>query len=66
MFAKDAIVGAEGGGEVLVDVEFADDRAGYLRLVTESIIPAAGPAGARFCDVFCEAGAFDGAAVLVP
>jgi imidazolonepropionase len=43
----------------LVPPEFEHDRAGYLRLVIDSIIPAAGPAGARWCDVFCETGAFD-------
>ena len=38
--------------------EFETDRAGYLRLITETIIPKA--RSAKWCDVFCEAGAFDG------
>jgi imidazolonepropionase len=47
-------------GAHLVPPEFAADRSGYLRLVTDTMIPAAAGAGtARWCDVFCEAGAFD-------
>ncbi len=42
----------------LVPAEFAADRDGYLRLLTETMIPAAA-ATARWCDAFCEAGAFD-------
>jgi imidazolonepropionase len=45
-------------GAHLVPPEFADERTGYLRLLTETMVPAA--AGwARWCDVFCERGAFD-------
>jgi imidazolonepropionase len=47
-------------GAHLVPPEFAADRSGYLRLLTDTMIPAAATAGsARWCDVFCEAGAFD-------
>jgi imidazolonepropionase len=47
-------------GAHLVPPEFAADRSAYLRLLTETMIPAAARAGtARWCDVFCEAGAFD-------
>ncbi len=45
-------------GAHLVPPEFAGDRDGYLRLLTGTMIPAAAPV-ARWCDVFCEAGAFD-------
>lgn len=45
-------------GAHLVPAEFAGDRDGYLRLLTETMIPAAA-ATARWCDAFCEAGAFD-------
>jgi imidazolonepropionase len=45
-------------GAHLVPAEFAADREGYLRLLTETMIPAAA-AKARWCDAFCEAGAFD-------
>ncbi|MGH9114870.1 MAG: amidohydrolase family protein, partial [Acidimicrobiales bacterium] len=34
------------------------DRDGYLRLLVDVMVPAAGGV-ARWCDVFCEAGAFD-------
>lgn len=35
------------------------DRADYVRLVTDEMLPAVAEAGlARFCDVFCEEGAF--------
>ena len=45
-------------GAHLVPAEFEHDRAGYLDLVTDTMLPAA--AGmARWCDVFCETGAFD-------
>ncbi len=42
-----------------VPQEFAEDRAGYLRLVVEEILPAV-VAGklARYCDVFCDDHAF--------
>ncbi len=45
-------------GAHLVPAEFAADRGGYLRLLIETMIPAAA-ATARWCDAFCEAGAFD-------
>lgn len=39
--------------------EYAEDRAGYLELVTREMIPRAAAAGlARFCDAYCEDGAF--------
>ena len=39
--------------------EFEHDRAGYVRLVAEQMIPAAARAGlADACDVYCDAGAF--------
>jgi imidazolonepropionase len=40
-------------GAHIVPPEFADDRAGYVRLLTDTIIPQAAPL-ARFCDVFVE------------
>ncbi len=45
-------------GAHIVPPEFADDRAGYVRLLTETIIPAAADGLARFCDVFVEETAF--------
>ena len=45
-------------GAHLVPPEFAADRGGYLRLLSETMIPAAAGT-ARWCDVFCEKGAFD-------
>jgi len=45
-------------GAHLVPAEFAADRAGYLELVCRAMIPAASGV-ARWCDVFCERGAFD-------
>jgi imidazolonepropionase len=42
-----------------VPPERRDDPEGYVRLVCEETIPAAAAAGlARFCDAFCERGAF--------
>lgn len=39
--------------------EFKDDRAGFVRLVTEEMLPAVKEKGlADFADVFCEKGAF--------
>jgi imidazolonepropionase len=39
--------------------EFADDRAGYISLIEQEMIPAATKGGlAYFCDVFCEEGYF--------
>jgi imidazolonepropionase len=45
-------------GAHLVPAEYAADRDGYLQLLVETMIPAAA-ATARWCDAFCEAGAFD-------
>ncbi len=45
-------------GAHLVPPEYGQDRDGYLRLLTETMIPAAATT-ARWCDVFCESGAFD-------
>ncbi len=44
-------------GAHTVPPEYADDRAGYVRLVIDEMLPACAPL-ARFCDVFCDAGAF--------
>ena len=39
--------------------EFADDRQGFLKLITEQLLPAVKEQNlAEFCDVFCERGAF--------
>jgi imidazolonepropionase len=47
-------------GAHLVPPEFATDPSSYVDLLTEVMIPAAAAAGtARWCDVFCETGAFD-------
>lgn len=45
-------------GAHVVPPEFAGDRSGYVQLVCDAMIPAAAGV-ARWCDVFCEAGAFD-------
>lgn len=46
-------------GAHAVPPEFAGDRAGYVRLLTDELIPAVAAEGlARFCDVFVEEGAF--------
>ena len=45
-------------GAHLVPAEFAANRDGYLQLLVETMIPAAA-ATARWCDAFCEVGAFD-------
>lgn len=46
-------------GAHAVPAEYAADRAGYVRLVIEEMLPAVVRAGlAEFCDVFCEAGVF--------
>ncbi|MDX1623780.1 MAG: imidazolonepropionase, partial [Gemmatimonadota bacterium] len=46
-------------GAHAVPPEFAGDRAGYVRLVEEEMLPAvAGERLAEFCDVFCDEGAF--------
>ena len=45
-------------GAHTVPPEYAGDRAGYVRLVIDEMLPACAPL-ARFCDVFCDGGAFD-------
>ena len=45
-------------GAHVVPVEYADDPAGYVALVTGDMLEAAAP-HARWIDVFCETGAFD-------
>ena len=46
-------------GAHAVPVEYKDDRAGYIRLLCQEMIPAvASEKLARFCDVFCEKGVF--------
>ncbi|MDQ1545394.1 MAG: imidazolonepropionase [Actinomycetota bacterium] len=45
-------------GAHVVPVEFVDDVAGYVDLVTGPMLDACAPQ-ARWIDVFCEAGAFD-------
>lgn len=45
-------------GAHVVPPEFAEDRAGYVRLVTGDMLRAVRPY-ARWVDVFCERGAFD-------
>lgn len=47
-------------GAHVVPPEFAENRGGYLRLLREEMLPAVAASGkARFCDVFCDRGAFD-------
>jgi len=46
-------------GAHIVAPEFADDPAGYVALVTGEMLEACAP-HARWVDVFCERGAFDG------
>ncbi|MDH6110825.1 imidazolonepropionase [Kitasatospora sp. MAP12-15] len=46
-------------GAHIVAPEFADDPAGYVDLVTGEMLDACAP-HARWVDVFCERGAFDG------
>ena len=42
--------------------EYKNDREGYLRLMTDTLIPKVAEEGlAEFCDVFCESGVFDAA-----
>jgi imidazolonepropionase len=44
----------------VVPPEFAGDRQGYIRLLCEEMLPKVAASGlARFCDVFCDRGAFD-------
>jgi imidazolonepropionase len=46
-------------GAHAVPPEFASDRGGYVRRVIDEMLPAvAGEGLARFCDVFCDEGAF--------
>ena len=44
-------------GAHVVPPEWRDDRAGYVQLIIDEMLPALAPS-ARFCDVFCDAGAF--------
>lgn len=44
-------------GAHLVPPEYAHDRDGYLQLLVDEMVPAAARS-ARWCDVFCEQGAF--------
>lgn len=46
-------------GAHVVPAEFADDPAGYVDLVTHEMLTACAP-HARWIDVFCDRGAFDG------
>lgn len=46
-------------GAHVVPAEYAGDRAGYLALVTGPMLAACAPV-ARWADVFCDRGAFDG------
>lgn len=46
-------------GAHAVPAEFRDDKPGYLRLLTEDLMPRIAAEGlADFCDVFCESGYF--------
>ncbi len=45
-------------GAHVVPAEFAGDRQGYVAMVCEQMVPAAAGV-ARWCDAFCEEGAFD-------
>lgn len=44
-------------GAHVVPPEFADDRDGYLHLLEQEMLPVLAPL-ARYCDVFCDRGAF--------
>jgi imidazolonepropionase len=47
-------------GAHAVPAEYAGDREGYLRLLSDEMLPEVARAKlARFCDVFCETGVFD-------
>ncbi|MET8505950.1 imidazolonepropionase [Streptomyces sp. NPDC004787] len=46
-------------GAHIVSPDYADDPAGYVKLVTGAMLDACAPY-ARWVDVFCEKGAFDG------
>ena len=46
-------------GAHAVPKEYKEDREGYIRLLTEEVIPAVAKENlAEFCDVFCETGVF--------
>jgi imidazolonepropionase len=46
-------------GAHAIPAEFASDRAAYVRLVVDEMLPAVAAEGlAAFCDVFCDEGAF--------
>lgn len=45
-------------GAHLIPPDYTADRSAYVRLLCDEMIPAAGGT-ARWCDVFCETGAFD-------
>ena len=50
-------------GAHAVPPEFQTDRAGYLRLVIDAMLPEVVRRGlAEFCDIFCETGVFSVAA----
>lgn len=44
-------------GAHVIPKEFIGDRAGYVRLVIDEMLPSAAPL-AKYCDVFCDEGAF--------
>jgi imidazolonepropionase len=47
-------------GAHAVPAEYASDRAGYVRLLCEEVLPEVARCRlAEFCDVFCETGVFD-------
>jgi imidazolonepropionase len=47
-------------GAHAVPAEYAGNRAGFVDLVCDEMLPAVASSGlARFCDVFCETGVFD-------
>jgi imidazolonepropionase len=47
-------------GAHAVPPEYRSDRAGYLRLLMDTMLPEVARSGlAEFCDVFCETGVFD-------
>ena len=63
--ARSLAIAAEATSEVtylgahVVPAEYADDPAGYVQLVCGPMLEACAP-HARWVDVFCERGAFDG------
>ena len=47
-------------GAHALPAEFAGDRAGYIRFMTDTVIPKVAAEGlAEYCDVFCESGVFN-------